>query len=149
MSGYGGQPPSWEDPYAGQQYGGQHYGGQQYGGQQHGGPGYDPYGYGPGYGYGPPGVPYATRSNGSAIAALVCCCVAVVLCCNVLAIPGIITGAIAVGRASTDPESSRRLTIWSWSILAVSFVIAIILFVVFVLIGAASEPDYDSTGGGI
>ncbi|TYB46102.1 hypothetical protein [Actinomadura chibensis] len=144
MSGYGGQPPSWEDPYAGQQYGGQQYGGQQYGGS-----GYDPYGYGPGYGYGPPQQPYATGSNGSAIAALICTCVAVVMCCNVLAIPGIVTSAIAVSRASTDPDSSRRLAIWSWAILAASFAIGIILFVALVLLGAASEPDYDSTGGGV
>ncbi|TYK49691.1 hypothetical protein [Actinomadura decatromicini] len=142
MSGYGGQPP-WEDPYAGHQYGGQHYGGQP------GGAGYDPYGYGSGYGYGPPGVPYATRSNGSAIAALVCNCVAVVLCCNIFAIPGIATGAVAVARASTDPDSSRRLAIWSWCLLGASFVVAIIVFVAFMALGAASEPDYDSGGGGI
>ncbi|GAA4241615.1 hypothetical protein GCM10022254_71200 [Actinomadura meridiana] len=137
MSGYGGSPPSgWQDPYGGSQ------GWDAYGQQQ--GPGYYPP---PGYGYGPPGVPYGTASNGGAIAALVCNAVLVVLCCNIIAIPGVITASIALGRTNTDPRSARKLMIWSWSLFAASIVIAVIAVVVLMIIGATSEPDYDSTGG--
>ncbi|MDL4820469.1 hypothetical protein [Actinomadura opuntiae] len=143
MSGYGGRPPGWEDPYGG--YGG-------YGGT----PGWDdPGAYGPqgppygqqGYPYGPPGVPHARPSNGSTIAALVCNCVVAVLCCNIVAIPGIITGALALGRVNTDPASARRLTIWSWSLFAASILIGIILAVVYFAIIATSDPGYTSSGG--
>ncbi|MFI0483877.1 hypothetical protein [Actinomadura sp. 9N215] len=154
MSGYGGGPPSgWEDPYGGGSqgwdpggaYGPQH--GPQYGPQYGPGQGYPPPGYGPGYGYGPPGVPYGTPSNGSTIAALVCNSIAVVLCCNIVAIPGVITAAIALGRNTTDPRSARKLTIWSWSLFGAAIAIGIIFLVIYILIGAASDPDYDSSGG--
>ena len=119
--------------------------------------GQDPYGqsspygqpgYGqPGYGYGPPGVPHRATSNGFTIAALVCNAVAIVMCCNIVAIPGVITAAIALGRVQTDPESARRLTIWSWSLFAASLVIGVALLIVYVLFGIMSEPDYGSTEG--
>ncbi|MBO2464604.1 hypothetical protein [Actinomadura violacea] len=132
MSGYGGVPPGWHDPYGGQ-------GG--YGGT----PGWDDGGaYGP---YGPPGVPHAPASNGSAIAALVCNCVVALLCCNIVAIPGIVTGALALGRVQTDPASARRLTIWSWSLFAASVLIGIILLIVYVAFIVTSDSDYTSTGG--
>jgi hypothetical protein len=144
MSGYGGRPPSgWDDPYGGGQNWdpGGAYGGQGYG---HGQPGYGQQGYG----YGPPGVPYQPVSNGSTIAALVCNAVAILLCCNIVAIPGVITAAIALGRTQTDPPSARKLTIWSWSLFAASVVIAIIVLIVYIVIGvAASDPDYGSSSG--
>jgi hypothetical protein len=151
MSGYGGRPPSgWDDPYGGQQSGdpGGAYGqyGQGYGyGQQ----GYGQQGYGQqGYGYGPPGVPYQPANNGSTIAALVCNAVAILLCCNVVAIPGVITAAIALGRTQTDPPSARKLTIWSWSLFGASVAIGIIVLVVYIIIGvAASDSDYSSSDG--
>jgi hypothetical protein len=87
-------------------------------------------------------VPYAPASHGSAIAALVCNCVATVLCCNIVAIPGIITGALALGRSGTDPASARKLTIWSWSLFAASILVAVIL--VIVLLVAAGDPDPSS-----
>lgn len=142
MSGYGGRPPSgWEDPYGGGSQGWDP--GGAYGPQYGPGPGYPP----PGYGYGPPGVPYGTRSNGSTIAALVCNSIAVALCCNIVAIPGIITAAIALGRNNTDPNSARKLTIWSWSLFGAAVAIAIIFFVVYLILIAAADPDYDSGDG--
>lgn len=145
MSGYGGRPPSgWDDPYGGAQgwdSGGTY--GQGYG------YGYTQPGYGqPGYGYGPPGVPYQTQSNGSTIAALVCNAVAILLCCNIVAIPGVVTAAVALGRTQTDPPSARRLTIWSWSLFAASVFIAIIVLIIYIIIGVtASDPDYSSSDG--
>ncbi|TMQ90050.1 hypothetical protein ETD83_37140 [Actinomadura soli] len=145
MSGYGGRPPSgWEDPYGGGSQGWDP--GGAYGPQYGAGQGYPPPGYGHGYGYGPPGVPHRTPSSGSTIAALVCNAIAVVLCCNIVAIPGVITAAIALGRNSTDPGSARKLTIWSWSLFAAALVIGIILIVIYALLVAA-DPDYDSSGG--
>jgi hypothetical protein len=148
MSGYGGAPPSgWEDPYGGSQnwdQGGAY--GQQYGYTQ---PGYGQPGYGqPGYGYGPPGVsPHQSTGNASTIAALVCNAVAVVMCCNIIALPGLITAAIALGRAQTDPESSRRLTIWSWSLFAAAVLLGIILLVVWIAVGVTSDSEYGSSDG--
>ncbi|GGQ45285.1 hypothetical protein BKA00_006654 [Actinomadura coerulea] len=151
MSGYGGRPPSgWDDPYGGDRnwdaggvYGQPH--GQGYGYTQ---PGYGQPGYGqPGYGYGPPGVPYRPASNGSTIAALVCNAIAIVMCCNIVAIPGVITAAIALGRVQTDPRSARRLTVWSWCLFAAAIAIGVILLIVYIAIGVMSEPDYSSSEG--
>lgn len=157
MSGYGGRPPSgWEDPYGGAQGWdpGDPYGQQGYGQQGYSQPGYGQQGYGqpgygqPGYGYGPPGVPYRAPSNGSTIAALVCNAVAVVMCCNIVAIPGVITAVVGLGRSQTDPESARRLTIWSWALFAASIVIAVIVMIIYIVIGVtSSDPDYSSSDG--
>jgi hypothetical protein len=111
----------------------------QYG--QYGQYGQDPYGQYSYGGYGPAGVPQS-GSNGSAIAALVCNIVAAVLCCGGLAwIPGVIVSAIAVSRASTDPESSRKLTIAGWICVAADVVLMVALFVVLGLIGAYSDSS--------
>ncbi|HEY8479238.1 MAG TPA: hypothetical protein VIL71_05330 [Spirillospora sp.] len=147
MSGYGGSPPpGWQDPYGGA-----------------GSPGWgpEPYGQAPGgayapgavpgqsyaHGYGPPGVPPATSSgSGSAVAALVCNIASAVLCCGILSIPGAVTAAIAMGRADTDPKSARMLTIWSWVLFVLSFVIgigAIIAYLIAVFVAEGS--GYDST----
>ncbi|MFD0691886.1 DUF4190 domain-containing protein [Actinomadura fibrosa] len=145
MSGYGGRPPSgWDDPYGASQ-------GWDPNGA-YGRPGGDPYGmpppgYGYGYGYGPPGVPHAPSSNGSTIAALVCNIVGIVLCCNILAIPGVITAAIAMGRVQTDPRSARKLTIWSWCLFAASVVLGIVFLIIYIVVIANSEPDYGTTSG--
>ncbi|MEO3829409.1 hypothetical protein [Actinomadura sp. B10D3] len=142
MSGYGGGPPSgWDDPYGGSQ-------GWDQGGAYGQGYGYQP-GYGqPGYGYGPPGVPYQPANNGSTIAALVCNAVAILVCCNIVAIPGVITAAIALGRTQTDPPSARKLTIWSWSLFGASVAIGVIVLIVYIVIGVtASDPDYGSSSG--
>lgn len=134
MSGYGGTPPSgWDSPHGSSQ-------------------GWDPngaygqsYGYGPGYGhapgYGPPGVPHRPASMTSAIIALVCNSLVVVSCCNVLAIPGIITGALAIQRIERQPESARSLTIWSWVIFGVSTLIAIVVIALLIAADVGSDPD--------
>ncbi|WP_131743086.1 hypothetical protein [Actinomadura roseirufa] len=145
MSGYGGVPPSgWEDPYGGSQDWGGGYGPP--GGHAYG-PGTQP--PGAGYGYGPPGVPYTPASSGSSIAALVCNIVAVALCCNIFAIPGVITAALAVSRVHGDPASARRLTAWSWCLLAASIVLGIIAAVLYLVVMANSRPDYGSSPDGI
>lgn len=137
MSGYGGSPPpGWQDPYGG--------GGDPYG--------QGPYGYGPGgapgygYGYGPPGVPVKRASNGSTIAALVCNIAGVLLCCGVLSIPGAIVAAIAMSRVDTDPESARKLTVWAWVLFALSIVLGIVIFIIYLVVVVAAESDYDSGG---
>ncbi|MEU8797797.1 DUF4190 domain-containing protein [Spirillospora sp. NPDC048819] len=148
MSGYGGNPPpGWQDPYGGSQdpYGGgsQGWSGDPYGGNPYGGA-YGPGGGQPGYGYGPPGVPTRPQSNANTIAALVCNIIGVLLCCGILSIPGVITAAIAMGRVDSDPESARKLTIWSWVLFGVSVVLGIIIMVVYVIVIIMSE-DYQST----
>lgn len=156
MSGYGGRPPGWEDPYGGSQGWGSSGGHEQYGanpsqgyGQGHGqeyGQGTQPPGYG--YGYGPPGVPHAPAGNGSTIAALVCNIAGVLLCCNILAIPGVIIAAIAMGRTQSDPQSARKLTIWSWVLFGASVVLGLVVLVVYIVLNAnASDPDYGSSSG--
>ena len=154
MSGYGGQPPAWNDPN-GQVPSGRAQSWNDPNGYNGPGaqPGWDtpsqpgapspPYGYG----YGPPGV--AQRSGttpASTIAALVCTCVATALCCNVLAIPGIVTSAIALSRSQTDPRSARTLTMWSWVVLAVAVVLYIAFFALLVVLDVQSGPDYYDDG---
>jgi hypothetical protein len=136
LSEHGGQPPGWQDPY--------------------GRPGWDPnphvpqgwqdpYSH-PGHGYGPPGVPSASGPGGSTIAALVCNLVSMLLCCNVLAIPGVIVSAIAMSRSTSDPESARRLTRWSWGLFIGSIVVTILFWVVYVILMVALGHESSSTG---
>lgn len=125
MSGYGGRPPGSDDPYGS------------------GAQGWDPYGdyayYG--YGYGPPGVPQTPTRNGSTIAALVCNCLLTAFCCGLLAIPGIITSGIALGRTQTDPDSARNLTLWSWVIFAINIALMVALVVIAITLGAFEEDS--------
>ncbi|GAA4082449.1 hypothetical protein [Actinomadura miaoliensis] len=162
MSGYGGQPSGWSDPY-GQQDGGWQNTPQAGWSDPAAQPGWDPngqygtpqqpsYGYGtpqqPSYGYGPPGVPGQGHSgNGLAIAALICNVLLVVSCCNVLAIPGIVTSSLAISRSATDPGSARSLTMWSWVVFALALVIAIVVVIIAIIVDAGSSSStYDSTG---
>lgn len=141
MSGYGGRPPGWEDPYG--QYGPPGgYG--PYG--QPGGSGYEQYDYR--YGYGPPGVPNTPIDNSSAIVALICNIVATVMCCNVFCIGGIVTAAIAMGKTRTEPHSARKLVMWSWVILGIAVVleIALIVILMFTADGESNSP-YGSGSG--
>lgn len=135
MSGYGGSPPpGWQDPYGGSKgWSGDPYGGDPYGGA-----------YGQGYGYGPPGVPVQRPSNSSTVAALVCNIIGVLLCCGLLSIPGVITSAIAMGRVESDPESARKLTLWSWVLFGASVVLGIVLLIIYIIVVIMAE-DYNST----
>jgi glucan phosphoethanolaminetransferase (alkaline phosphatase superfamily) len=93
-------------------------------------------------------VPHGRADNSSAIVALVCNIVATLICCNVLCIGGIVTSAIALNRAQTDPHESQNLVKWSWVILGVSIALQILLLAVLMMIGVFSEntSGYDSDG---
>ncbi|MFI0452345.1 hypothetical protein [Actinomadura sp. 6N118] len=131
MSGYGGQPPGWNDPYGQPQ--------NPYGQGGAGQSGWDPYGqYGqpPGgsYGYGPPGVHGPPASQGSAIGALIANIIVTLFCCGVFGIAGIVTSAMAMSKVHTDPNSARKLITWSWVIFGVSLVVGLIIMVVYVAV---------------
>jgi hypothetical protein len=150
VSGYGGQPPSgWQDPYDpyGQQQGGWQDPNAQQGGWQ------DPYAQQsgwqqpPGYGYGPPGVPPGGGSNGSAIGAMVCNCIAlfsVLFCClgAVASLPGAILAGMALGRTQTNPESARQLTLWSWACFGLSIILSVGMIVILIALGKSATPNY-------
>ncbi|MFB4319924.1 hypothetical protein [Actinomadura sp. 21ATH] len=70
-----------------------------------------------------------------------CGLIALVACCNLLAIPAIVTSAMAIGRANSDAASARKLTIWSWGILVLAFLLPITALAV--LLGV------DATNGGL
>lgn len=121
MNGYGGTPPGWPDPYGREQ------GWNDSGARR---PGYSGSG---------------ATASGWTISALICNVLAVLLVCNVLAVPGIITAAVAIGRSSSHPDSARRLTTWSWSILVLAFLLPIA--VIAVLLGLdAYHGDLDDPG---
>jgi hypothetical protein len=103
---------------------------------------YAQYSYG---GYGPAGAP-RSGNNGATVAALVANIICAVLCCTgLLWIPGIITSAIALNRATTDPESARRLTTAAWVCFAVNVVLAVGVLILFGLLAGDPGPT-TSTG---
>ncbi len=91
---------------------------------------YQPYGapYGeqppPQYGYGYPPPPRSSGPNANAIVALVLNLVAIVSCCNLLAIPGAVLAGLSL-RASTEPGTARTMVIWSWVLFGLGFVLTI------------------------
>jgi hypothetical protein len=140
LSGYGGQPPGWQDPYG--QSGWDPQGDYSQQSWQ------DPYGQ-QGYGYGPPGVPYRTAGSGWAVGALVCNILVGLFCCNPIAIAGIVTSAIAMNKNQAEPESAHKLTIWSWVIAVTSFVLSIAGYVILFLLGVWDQnnsPTYSNGG---
>ena len=60
-------------------------------------------------------------------------------CIGFLAIAGIVTAGIAMGKVQTNPESARTLTIWSWVIFAVN-VLIVAAFIIILLVAAANAP---------
>ncbi|MFG2006511.1 hypothetical protein ACGFNU_45930 [Spirillospora sp. NPDC048911] len=143
MSGYGGQPPGWNDPYGQPQ--------SPYGQGGAGQSGWDPYGQynqTPGYGYGPPGVYGPPASEGSAIGALIANIVVTLFCCGVTGIAGIITAAMGMSKVKTDPGAARKLTTWSWVIFGVSLVLGLVILVIYFAV-IASEAGSSSSGGDI
>jgi hypothetical protein len=82
------------------------------------------HGYGYGYGYPPPPRP-SEGPRATAIVALVLNLLAVVACCNILAIPGAVLAGLALGRSSTEPASAKSLLVWSWTLFGVGFVLTI------------------------
>ncbi|MEO3787101.1 hypothetical protein ABGB12_27565 [Actinocorallia sp. B10E7] len=116
----------------------------------------DPYGYGYGipghpnqYGnqYGPFIPPPAPASNGAAVAALVANILLTITCCGLLAVPGIVTAAMAVGRVNTDPVSAKNLTMWSWVIFGAAVLVGIVLLVLFFAMGISGSFEESTTGG--
>ncbi|MCF6472123.1 DUF4190 domain-containing protein [Nonomuraea sp. MG754425] len=106
---------------------------------------YQPYGapYGeqppPAYGYGRPPPPRNSGPSANAIVSLVLNLLAVVGCCNILAIPGAILAGLAIGRSGTEPEKARTMVIWSWVLFGVGFVLTIGGFIVLGLAGAFDD----------
>jgi hypothetical protein len=133
VSGYGGNPPGWNDPYGGQGWSGSPYPGSPA----------PP----PGYAYGPPGVPVRPTSNASTTACLVCNIASVLLCCGILGIPGAIVSAIAMGRVHNDPESARKLTIAGWVLFALSIVSGIAIAIIYIIVVVNADSGYSSTSG--
>ncbi|MBN6056183.1 hypothetical protein JYK22_29930, partial [Nonomuraea sp. RK-328] len=97
---------------------------------------YEPYGapYGerppPGHGHGPPYGPPPPRRGGvnaTALVALILNLLAIVGCCNVLAIPGSILAGLAL-RADTPPRTRRDLLTWSWVLYGLGFALTIGVF---------------------
>lgn len=87
----------------------------------------EPYGHQPppGYGYGHPQQRHSDGQRTAAIVALVLNCVAVVSCCNILAIPGAILSGMALSRTSTEPERARPLLMWAWVLFGLGFVLTV------------------------
>ena len=113
----------------------------------------DPYIYGNGipghphqYGgqYGPFIPPPPPASNGAALAALIANILLTITCCGLLAVPGIVTAAIAMNRVHTDPVSAKNLTMWSWVIFGAAVLVGIVLFVLFFALGVSGSFE-DST----
>jgi hypothetical protein len=119
---------------------------QQYGqapyGQQPG------YGQPPaGYGYPPPGVvAYAQpRTNGSALGLVITSALSILFCSNILSIPAVVFGGVALSRQSTDPESSRKLSRWGWIAFGVAMAIEVVAIIGFVVWVTTSSSGYSST----
>ncbi|WP_336210690.1 hypothetical protein [Nonomuraea sp. LPB2021202275-12-8] len=95
---------------------------------------YQPYGapYGqqppPQYGYGYPPPPRPTGPSANAIVSLVLNLIAIVSCCNILAIPGAILAGLSL-RSGTDPDKARSMVIWSWVLFGLGFVLTISTFI--------------------
>lgn len=116
---------------------------------------HDPH-LGPGYGipghpnqYGPygPYMPPPPASNGPALAALIANILLTITCCGLLAVPGVITAAVAMNRVHTDPVSAKNLTNWSWVIFGIAVLVGVVLLVVFFGLGLSGSLDETSTTG--
>ena len=100
------------------------------------------------YGPGPYLPPPQPASNGAAVAALVANILLTITCCGLLALPGIVTAAMAMGRVNTDPVSARNLTLWSWVIFGGAVLVGIVLVVLFFSMGLhLDESGPSSTSG--
>jgi hypothetical protein len=62
-----------------------------------------------------------------------------VCCCNVLAIPSIVTSAIAIGRADRDLSSARTLMRWSWGMLAAAVALSVLAGILYSILGARTS----------
>jgi hypothetical protein len=92
------------------------------------------------YPYPPPPYPLPPDDGvrGQAIASLVCNILASLMCCLIFGVAGIVLSAIAMSRSDHDPQSARKLVMWSWGALAAA-VVAGIAVVVLVIAFAPAE----------
>jgi hypothetical protein len=104
----------------------------------------------PGQQYQAYGQPYAatppTPANGSAIALTIVSGVSV-LFCNLLAIASLVLGIIALTKNRVEPESSKRLTKTGWIVFGVVWALAILLFVGYIALFAASFSSSSFNSG--
>lgn len=99
--------------------------------------GYEQYGAGSGYtggAYGPPGgyvapSPESIAAKNQAIGALVANGVAMVLCCGIPSIGGLICAAISMNKADQDPQGAAKLNMWAWILFGATFLFDILLVV--------------------
>lgn len=107
--------------------------------EQPGSGGYGAYGGSGGYGaYPPPGgyggaPPPPNPAKNTAIAALVVNIIAAIFCCGITSIGGLICAALAMGKADTEPETARTLTMWAWILLGATFLFDVVLVIVFIV----------------
>jgi len=95
------------------------------------------YGQGPG-GYGPLPPPRSSGPSANAIVALVLNLVAIVGCCNILAIPGAILAGLSMS-SSSDPGRARTFVIGSWVLFGLGFVLTIGTFLFLGLTGRLDD----------
>ncbi|MBB5854392.1 DUF4190 domain-containing protein [Amycolatopsis umgeniensis] len=121
-----------QDPY-GQQ--------QPYGQQPPYGQPYQQPGYGqPGYGYGPAMPP---QDQGLAIAALVVSIASLVVCTGLLSVIGVIMGHIAHSKAKRGEAGGQGMALAAIIIGYIGVAIIVGLVLVFVIVGIATDWDFD------
>lgn len=89
-------------------------------------------GYPPPSGYGASPPPPNPARN-TAIAALIVNIIAATFCCGITSVGGLICAALAMGKADTEPETARTLTMWAWILLGATFLIDVIIVIVFIV----------------
>lgn len=102
----------------------------------------------PGYGYGYPSPGYPQQSvgtNGMAIASLVTALVGFLICI-IGSFLGVIFGIIALNQIRNTGQGGRGMAIAGIIIGGLGTALALVLFIVFVIIGANSKPDDTYSG---
>lgn len=106
-------------------------------------------------GAGVPGSPYATPqpyrsppSTTNAIVLTALSALAVVSCCNVLAIPSLVLGIMGISRTGSDPASAQRLTRIGWWLFAGSVVVVVLAVAAFFALGLSGALDDPGYGDG-
>lgn len=100
-----------------------------------------------GYPYAAPPTPYqSTPSNTSAIVLTVLSGLALVSCCNVVAIGSLVLGIMGISRNTNDPADARRLTRIGWWVFGVSMALVVIGIIAFFALGISGAFDGGSGG---
>ncbi len=143
-----------QPPYPQQPQGSSPHDSSPYGSPPYGQPGYpqQPYGSTP-YGLPPypaPPSPYgAPPPANTALALTIVSAIATLLCC-LFCLPSLIIGIVALSKQATDPHGAARLTRWGWIVLGIMAVVAVVVGVTFIGLGAAAgafdSGSYDYQG---